>query len=87
MNSQEFCYWLQGFFELCPDCSAFNKNQVQTIRNHLSLVFVHDIDPKTLQGKESPEQYNTLLQNLHDGGVKPPLSKPPSKPSEGFYRC
>lgn len=87
MNTQEFCYWLQGFFELCPDCSTLNEKQVQAIRNHLNLVFVHDIDPRASEGKELPEQYEELLQDLHDGKLQRPPSKPNQGPQGPVYRC
>ena len=47
MKATEFCYWLQGYFELHGDIGAegLSKRQVDLIQNHLALVFVHDIDP------------------------------------------
>lgn len=44
MNTIDFCYWLQGFFEL-SESNNLTENQVQKIRNHLNLVFKHEIDP------------------------------------------
>jgi hypothetical protein len=45
MTSRDFCYWLQGFFEIAePD--KLTAEQVCTIRQHLALVFVHEIDPQ-----------------------------------------
>jgi hypothetical protein len=38
MNSQEFAYWLQGFFELTNQ-KTLNETQVQIIKEHLDLVF------------------------------------------------
>jgi hypothetical protein len=38
MNSLEFAYWLQGFFELTNQ-KTLNETQVQIIREHLDLVF------------------------------------------------
>lgn len=40
MNSQEFCYWLQGFFEL-TDAQDLTPAQVDMIKRHLALVFVN----------------------------------------------
>ncbi len=50
MTSRDFCYWLQGFFELSevnddPAKTALTVRQVETIRNHLHMVFKHEIDP------------------------------------------
>lgn len=41
MNSLDFCYWLQGFFEISKDSELKNldENQVKTIKDHLQLVF------------------------------------------------
>lgn len=38
MNSNEFCRWLQGFFEMA-DPKTLNEKQLQVIREHLQLVF------------------------------------------------
>jgi hypothetical protein len=38
MNSLEFAYWLQGFFELTNQ-KTLNETQVQIIKEHLNLVF------------------------------------------------
>ena len=50
MTAVNFCYWLQGYFEVAgikPNvgCTLTNE-QAATIQRHLSLVFAHDIDPK-----------------------------------------
>lgn len=44
MTSRDFCYWLQGFFEVSNHTSV-NEDQVEIIKKHLNLVFVHEIDP------------------------------------------
>lgn len=44
MKSTEFCYWLQGLFELGnPQC--LDARQTDLIKKHLAMVFIHDIDP------------------------------------------
>lgn len=46
MKSTEFCYWLQGYFELKKEQVAdFNEDQTQTVKNHLNMVFAHDPQP------------------------------------------
>jgi hypothetical protein len=54
MKSRDFCFWLQGFFELHEagpkrgepyDDNALNGHQVEMISRHLALVFKHEIDP------------------------------------------
>ncbi len=44
MKSVEFCYWLQGVFEV-QNPLYFDAHQVDIIRRHLDLVFKHEIDP------------------------------------------
>lgn len=38
MNTQEFCYWLQGFFEI-SGTNNLSKKEVAIIKEHLDLVF------------------------------------------------
>ena len=46
MTSRDFCYWLQGFFELKEEKGGpLTKYQEECIKKHLALVFVHEIDP------------------------------------------
>lgn len=51
MQSRDFCFWLQGFFELSGDTEAITAEQVALIRQHLELVMVHEIAPLA---KETP---------------------------------
>lgn len=65
MKATEFVYWLQGLFEL-SDVKSLNEVQTQIIKNHLKMVFFHDIDPKY-----GDEQHKQSLHKLHEstGGV------------------
>lgn len=45
MKSVEFCYWLQGFFELSGGVKPLTEEQTKCIQAHLALVFKHEIDP------------------------------------------
>jgi hypothetical protein len=63
MYSQDFCYWLQGYFELSGVNPSLDEDQVKVVINHLNLVFKHEIDPQH-EGKPS------ILQAIHDG--RPP---------------
>lgn len=38
MDSQQFTYWLKGYFEI-SDSNNLSPTQVQIIRDHLDLVF------------------------------------------------
>lgn len=91
MKAVEFCYWLQGFFEIARETAPLNAEQVIAIRNHLALVFKHEIDP-SYGGDQA------ALQAIHDG--KPVQAAPsgtgqnPNQyPQESFidpnviYRC
>jgi hypothetical protein len=69
MTSRDFCYWLQGYFELTGN-NIVSENQVQCIKNHLNLVFKHEIDPSI--DLNNPE-IKTELQKIHDGIIQ---SKP-----------
>ena len=59
MTSRDFAYWLQGFFEL-TDSDTVTLEQVKMIKNHLNMVFHHDIDKSF--GKDLP-----ALKSIHDG--------------------
>lgn len=58
MTSRDFVYWLQGFAEL-QDTTPSPK-QWRIIRDHLNLVFKHEIDP-------SMPDPDGELQSAHDG--------------------
>jgi hypothetical protein len=46
---------------------TLNKEQVEIIKNHLNLVFKHEIDPSLNEGKTKEEVQE--LQEIHDGKV------------------
>jgi hypothetical protein len=60
-------FWLQGKFELDNDQQALTAEQVRIIKNHLKLVFLHEIDPSY---SDDPT-VQKIFQNIHDG--KKPL--------------
>lgn len=67
MTSRDFCYWLQGFFEIhAADQQAIGitEQQVVCIQKHLSLVFVHEIDPSF------PASQQGKLNEIHAGKPK-----------------
>lgn len=48
MTSVNFCYWLQGYFEIMLDkdnIHGLNASQVDVIKKHLTLVFKCEINP------------------------------------------
>ncbi len=44
MTSRDFCFWLQGFFEV-TDPDSLTTYQTKMVKKHLNLVFKHEIDP------------------------------------------
>lgn len=65
MTSRDFCYWLQGFYELKKtiDCrEGFSVETVAMIEKHLAMVFVHEIDPKM-----GDDKHRKLLDDIHAG--------------------
>lgn len=64
MTPEHFVYWLQGFLEL-SESKTLSAKQLQVVRNHLNLVFMH-IDMK------DPPEKQEALQAAHDGN---PLSQ------------
>lgn len=64
MTPENFCYWLQGQFELHGTSTGLSKRQAKTIANHLNLVFEHCLDKKVDKGDPATKK---KLQDLHDG--------------------
>lgn len=86
MRSRDFCYWLQGFLELRTNQQTdMNAAQVECVRRHLALVFVHEIDPSAGDGVEQAK-----LNAVHAGvskedvetAIKEALAKLPKPPRQ-----
>jgi hypothetical protein len=67
MTSRDFCYWLQGLFELTPERKTLNAIQVELIKKHLNMVFAHEIDPSM-----GDEEHQTKLNEKHSAGKPKP---------------
>jgi hypothetical protein len=67
MTSREFCYWLQGYFELDASNAPLNAIQTEAVKKHLAMVFKHEIDPSL----GSPE-HQAELRKVHEGGSSLP---------------
>lgn len=65
MQSRDFVYWLQGFFELTK-AETLTKDQTVLVRAHLNLVFKHEIDPAM-----GDAAHQKKLNETHGGGVTP----------------
>lgn len=67
MTSRDFCYWLQGYFEISgaskePGEFDLDATQVELIQRHLALVFIHEIDPSA-----GPAPIQEKLNEIHKG--------------------
>ena len=63
MTSRDFAFWLQGYLEVANP-ETINKEQLQVIKNHLNLVFKHEIDPSMGDQKHQDE-----LNAIHSEGT------------------
>lgn len=75
MKSRDFCYWLQGYFEILEGSSergsaSLSSGQVEKVRKHLAMVFKHEIDPSM-----GPQKHQDELSYLHHGGGNDVLIK------------
>lgn len=73
MQSRDFCYWLQGFFEVANP-RELSEKQADQIKKHLALVFKHEIDPSM-----GDEKHQEKLSEIHSGTSK--------KLDGTLYRC
>lgn len=65
MTSRDFCYWLQGYFEMDQGKTiTLGEGQIQMIKKHLQMVFAHEID------KQYPNQ--EALSKIHSVGISMP---------------
>lgn len=82
MKATEFCYWLQGYFELdqatTNPSNGLTQEQAEVIQRHLALVFKHDIDPQA-----GPPEHQQILNDIHNGNNKPG----PFRPNGPMMRC
>lgn len=65
MKSRDFCFWLQGFFEIGKPTERLTKEQLELIRKHLYLVFEHEIDPSM-----GDEEHQEKLNNIHESKLR-----------------
>lgn len=91
MTSRDFCYWIQGYFEIAeaskdPGEVALDATQVEVVKRHLALVFVHEIDPSA-----GPPDHQKVLDDIHHPASGGTSGKPsvgyPSGHGEPVFRC
>lgn len=63
MTARDFCYWLQSAFEL-SGAIDFDKKQTEIIKNHLAMVFYHEIDPS-----HGDQEHQGKLSEIHQGNM------------------
>lgn len=76
MTPEQFCYWLQGYFEIQgigtkDDMEGVHPDQAKIIRDHLNLVF----DKKTPQRQVAPPP----LPTSRGGGLRYCGAPPPAR--------
>lgn len=84
MTSRDFCFWLQGYFEVAEEgrtkdadgvtrAVTLSPEQVVMVRRHLALVFKHEIDPSM-----GPPAHQAELSQIHQPAtaVAPPHFRP-----------
>lgn len=82
MTSRDFCFWLQGAFEL-SNPKTLDEEAVESIKAHLSLAFLHDIDPSMGDDKEQKK-----LEDAHDkSATTAPGGFIPNRPGGPTMRC
>lgn len=78
MTSRDFCFWLQGFFEV-SEADNLSTAQTDTLKNHLSMVFVHEIDP-SMGDQDVQDKLNALHGPRGPAGPAGPAG-PPGRPA------
>lgn len=73
MTSRDYCFWLQGWFEL-NNPTTINAAQTELMKQHLNLVFKHEIDPS--MGNQA---HQDVLNEIHNQNIWPS--------NDGLMRC
>jgi hypothetical protein len=71
MTSRDFCYWLQGYFEIAEP-KEITGEQLKTVQRHLAMVFAHEIDPSM-----GDKKHQDLLDLIHAGINDNPVAHRP----------
>jgi hypothetical protein len=80
MQSRDFCYWLQGFFELSDDSDRLSIEQIDLIKRHLALVFAHEFKPMARERPATPSPEPSIPEQPTPAPPVPPLPGPPEPP-------
>jgi hypothetical protein len=80
MQSRDFCFWLQGFFELDENAGPITASQAALISRHLDLVTAHEAAPLLLERPaKAPEPLSAPAPVRHP---RQPVREQPSEPAE-----
>lgn len=82
MTPEQFCYWLQGHFELAEG-TTLSETQVLKIKNHLQLVFKKETPDRASQ--ELPDGFNPL-DILHESIHELTCGLPGQRPVDELRR-
>jgi hypothetical protein len=66
VKAENFCFWLQGFFEL-TDSKSLTPEQAEQIKTHLALVFAHD--PAMAHAQPSKSLADRVRKHMKDEPV------------------
>lgn len=66
MTPEQFCYWLQGFFELSCPIDGLSPSQIAAIRDHLNTVFNkvtpdRNVKPRVLTEQEIVDTFGVVV--------------------------
>jgi hypothetical protein len=86
MQSRDFCFWLQGFFEIGGDADALTAAQTAMIRRHLELVFAHDI-ARSLRERPAPPVPGPVMPPAPEPVPERQPEPPPPYPPPPAPRC
>lgn len=84
MTSRDFCFWLQGYFEIARSSDegariTMNAAQTELLKQHLALVFKHEIDSSM-----GDEKHQAALNEIHES---PNTHQQPPRPGKTLLRC
>lgn len=88
MTSRDFCYWLQGFFEV-GEPRELTAQQTDLVKRHLALVFKHEIDPSAGAPDHQAElnKIHHAIQEVGKEMEKVPPHSHAHHPDHTVYRC
>lgn len=86
MTSRDFCYWLQGHLEI-GNPKVITESELLVIKNHLNMVFVHEIDPSHSDDSEVQKKLSAIHNKLNTSIEGPIKNNPPGLNPGKLMRC